>query len=160
MQRALQQEGKRPRRTKRPADAVSSLSALAGSSQTSAAAASCVCRAIAPSAGPWSRVRWDRVGRTGLLIVLAVVAGLYLQDAVNFIQTRSEASQQANVQRLARANAALRKQQAALNNPAAIKDDARALGMVQAGERPYVVIGLPKRSRGPAREAPRLPGSV
>jgi cell division protein FtsB len=80
------------------------------------------------------------------LIVLAVVAGLYLQDAINFIQTRSEAkSQQANVQQLARANAALRKQQAALNNPAAIKDDARALGMVQAGERPYVVIGLPKR---------------
>ena len=97
------------------------------------------------SAAPWSRVRWDRVGRTGLLIVLAVVAGLYLQDAVNFISTRSEAkSQQANVQRLARANAALRQQQAALNDPATIRSDARALGMVQAGERPYVVIGLPK----------------
>jgi cell division protein FtsB len=90
-------------------------------------------------------VRWDRVGRTGLLIVLAVVAGLYLQDAINFISTRSTSkAQQANVQVLARENAALRKQQAALNNAVTIKADARALGMVQAGERPYVVIGLPK----------------
>lgn len=97
------------------------------------------------SAPPWSRVRWDRVGRTGLLIVLAVVAGLYLQDAINFISTRSTSkAQQADVQVLARENAALRKQQAALNNPVTIKADARALGMVQAGERPYVVIGLPK----------------
>jgi cell division protein FtsB len=86
------------------------------------------------------------VGRTGLLIMLVVVAGLYLQDAVNFIEARSEAtSQHANVQRLAHANAALRKAQAGLNDPATIKRDARRLGMVQAGERPYVVIGLPKR---------------
>jgi cell division protein FtsB len=80
------------------------------------------------------------------LIVLVVVAGLYLQDAVNFVQTRSDSkAKQANVQRLARENAELRREQAALNNPATIKRDARALGMVQAGERAYVVIGLPKR---------------
>jgi cell division protein FtsB len=97
------------------------------------------------STGAWTRVRWDRVGRTGLLIVLVVVAGLYLKDAINFIGARSQAEyQHANVRRLARENAALRKQQAALNNPVSIKRDARALGMVQAGERPYVVIGLPK----------------
>jgi cell division protein FtsB len=97
------------------------------------------------SAPPWARVRWDRVGRTGLLIVLAVVAGLYLQDAINFISTHSEADGQlANVQRLAHENAVLRQEQAALNNPVTIERDARALGMVQAGERPYVVLGLPK----------------
>jgi hypothetical protein len=76
--------------------------------------------------------------------VLAVVAGLYLKDAINFVSTHGEASSQlASVQRLAHENAALRAQQAALNNPVTIKRDARVLGMVQSGERPYVVIGLP-----------------
>ena len=89
-------------------------------------------------------MRWDRVGRTSLVIVLAVVAGLYVQHAVEYVTTRVQADgQQAGVQRLARANAALRKQQQSLSNPVTIRHDARVLGMVQAGERPYVVMGLP-----------------
>jgi cell division protein FtsB len=78
--------------------------------------------------------------------VLAVVAGLYVQHAIEYLTTRSQAAhQQANVQRLARANAQLRAQQRALNDPVTIKRDARALGMVQSGERPYAVIGQPNR---------------
>lgn len=97
------------------------------------------------TASPWARVRWDRVGRTSLLIVLAVVAGLYLQHAIEYLTTRAEAHrQQAHVQHLARANAQLRAQQKALGDPTTIKRDARALGMVQAGERSYAVVGLPK----------------
>ncbi len=89
-------------------------------------------------------MRWDRVGRTSLVIVLAVVAGLYVQHAIEYVTTRVLADgQQASVQRLARANAALRKQQQSLSNPVTIRHDARVLGMVQAGERPYVVMGLP-----------------
>ncbi len=89
-------------------------------------------------------MRWDRVGRTSLVIVLAVVAGLYIQNAVKLFTTHIQADhQKASVQQLARANAALRKQQRSLSNPVTIKNDARALGMVQAGERPYVVMGLP-----------------
>jgi cell division protein FtsB len=88
-------------------------------------------------------VRWDRVGRTSLLIVLAVVAGLYIQHTVEYFSTRSQADQQrANVERLARENAALRRQQQSLRSPVTIERDARALGMVQAGERPYVIVGL------------------
>jgi cell division protein FtsB len=78
------------------------------------------------------------------LIVLAVVSGLYIQHAVEFLTTRAQAKhEQAHVQQLARANARLRAQQRALNNPVTIERDARALGMVQAGERPYAVVGLP-----------------
>lgn len=78
------------------------------------------------------------------MIVLAVVAGLYVQNAIEFLTTRLQADhQKANVQRLARENAALRKQQQSLSNPVTIEHDARVLGMVQAGERPYVVMGLP-----------------
>jgi cell division protein FtsB len=76
--------------------------------------------------------------------VLAVVAGLYIQHAIEYLTTRAQAEQQqANVQRLARSNAQLRAQQRSLNDPGTIRRDARALGMVQAGERPYVVVGLP-----------------
>jgi cell division protein FtsB len=88
-------------------------------------------------------VRWDRIGRTSLLIVLAVVAGLYIQHAVEYLTTRSQANQEHTiVKRLARENAALRGQQQSLGDPVTIKRDARALGMIEAGERPYVVVGL------------------
>lgn len=89
-------------------------------------------------------MRWDRVGRIGLLVVLTVVVGLYVQHALSYLSTRAQADQQqAVVQRLVRDNAALEKQQRSLNDPATIVRDARALGMVRPGERPYVVTGLP-----------------
>ena len=89
------------------------------------------------------RIRWDRVGRIGLLVVLAVVAGLYVQDALSYLSTRSGAEQQeAIVHRLTRANAQLAREQKALSNPATIVQDARQLGMVKAGERSYVIMGL------------------
>jgi cell division protein FtsB len=77
--------------------------------------------------------------------VLLVVAGLYVQHALSYLSTRSQTDAQlAIVHRLTRENAALVKEQKALNDPATIESDARALGMVRAGERPYVVSGLPK----------------
>ncbi|MBV8999681.1 MAG: septum formation initiator family protein [Solirubrobacterales bacterium] len=91
-----------------------------------------------------SRVRWDRVGRVALLIVLCVVAGLYVQQALAYLSVRSQANhQRAIVQQLSRANASLRAQQRSLNDPVTILRDARALGMVRPGEHPYEVTGLP-----------------
>ena len=91
-------------------------------------------------------MRWDRVGRVSLVLVLAVVGGLYVQHALSYLSTRAEANREAsNVQRLSRENAALTRQQRSLNDPATIARNARALGMVQAGERPYVITGLPKK---------------
>ncbi len=97
-----------------------------------------------PRPTPWTRVRWDRIGRTALLVVLVVVAGLYVQHAVEYFTTRSNAdAQKAIVTQLAHQNASLRTQEAALQQPATIERYARALGMVKAGERPYVILGLP-----------------
>ncbi len=91
-----------------------------------------------------SRVRWDRIGRVGLLVVLCVVAGVYVQQALAYLAVRTQANhQRAIVHQLARANASLRAQQHALNDPATIARDARALGMVRVGEHPYEVTGLP-----------------
>jgi cell division protein FtsB len=97
-----------------------------------------------PSQGPKVRVRWDRVGRVGLLVVLAVVVGLYVQHTLSYFSTRAQSDQQqAIVQRLVRQNAQLVEQAQSLNSPATIVHDARALGMVRPGERPYVITGLP-----------------
>jgi cell division protein FtsB len=94
---------------------------------------------------PKLRVRWDRAGRLGLLVLLTVVVGLYAQHTLSYLQTRSQASsQEALVDSLARQNAYLAREQRALNDPATIVRDARALGMVRPNERPYAVVsGLP-----------------
>jgi cell division protein FtsB len=96
------------------------------------------------SRGLRGRVRWDRVGRVSLLLVVAVVAGLYVQRGIAYFAVRSQASQQrAIVEQLSRSNASLRAQQRSLNDPATILSDARALGMVRPGEHPYEITGLP-----------------
>jgi cell division protein FtsB len=82
------------------------------------------------------------VGRVALVVVLVVVAGLYIQDAMSYLSTRSQANQQrAIVKRLQHENAALAKRQQSLHNAATIERMARALGMVLPGERPYVLMG-------------------
>jgi cell division protein FtsB len=79
-----------------------------------------------------------------LLVVLVVVAGLYVQHIAEYFVARSNANaQHALAAQLARQNASLRAQHASLQRPATIKHLARELGMVQSGERPYVILGLP-----------------
>jgi cell division protein FtsB len=88
-------------------------------------------------------VRWDRAGRVGLLVVLGIVVALYVQHTLSYLSTRSQADQQnAMVDQLQHQNASLLRQQKSLSDPATIVRDARALGMVRPGERPYVVLGL------------------
>jgi cell division protein FtsB len=91
-------------------------------------------------------VRWDRLGRVALLMVLGVVIALYVQHALAYLAARSQANQQqAIVARLARENAFLMREEKSLNDPSTIVRDARALGMVRLGEHPYVITGLPSR---------------
>ncbi|HEY5428100.1 MAG TPA: septum formation initiator family protein [Solirubrobacteraceae bacterium] len=93
---------------------------------------------------PKLRVRWERVGRFGLLFVLAVVIGLYVEHTMSYFSIRAQASQQqAIVDRLAHQNAALIRQQRSLNDPVTIINEARALGMVRPGEQSYVITGSP-----------------
>lgn len=90
------------------------------------------------------RVRWDRVGRVSLLIVLAVVLGLYVNQAITYFSVRSQANAEiAGALSLARQNHRLAAEQARLRKPATVQREARALGMVRQGERPYVITGVP-----------------
>lgn len=76
--------------------------------------------------------------------MFAAVAALYLNQGLSLLSVKGQADgQRATVQRLIRENRALEQQQSALNDPATIQEDARALGMVFPGERSYSVSGLP-----------------
>jgi cell division protein FtsB len=89
------------------------------------------------------RVRWDRVGRVALLITLLIVVGLYIQPALSILTTwRAEHRQASAVRQLIADNKSLERQVRSLNSPLTIVADARSLGMVRTGEKPYVVLGL------------------
>jgi cell division protein FtsB len=90
-------------------------------------------------------IRWDRVGRVALLVVLAGIVLLYVGPARSYFSTMGEAkARRAEVAALSRENAHLRARVRALRSPASLEQEARRLGMVRPGERPYIVDHLPK----------------
>jgi cell division protein FtsB len=98
------------------------------------------------------RIRWDRLGRWALLGVFALVLYLYVGPAVSWVKTYREAGRQREqVAQLRAENQRLRERKQALEAPGALEREARKLGMVKAGERAYVVEGLP----GQKAAAPR-----
>ena len=93
---------------------------------------------------PLSRVRWDRVGRWLLLAVFVLIVYLYIGPTRALVETWGEAKRQrAIVAELHARNDELRTRRAELLDPAKLEHEARRLGMVRAGERAYVVRGLP-----------------
>jgi cell division protein FtsB len=89
-------------------------------------------------------IRWDRVGRVALLVVLVGVVALAVGPAINLVATWHEANQRkATVGQLERENARLKERRRALQDPRTLEREARRLGLVKPGERPYVVSGLP-----------------
>jgi cell division protein FtsB len=91
-------------------------------------------------------VRWDRVGRVALLLLLGVVLLLYVNPALNYIETWQAANaKRSQLDRLQTENKQLRARRAALKRPATLEKEARKLGMVRPGERAYVIRGLPGR---------------
>jgi len=90
------------------------------------------------------RVRWDRVGRVALLVVLAAVALAYIGPARSLLSTwRTSQAQQAQLHALQREHALLLQRARQLRDPRTVQAEARRLGMVRPGERSYVIQGLP-----------------
>ncbi|HYM59109.1 MAG TPA: septum formation initiator family protein [Solirubrobacteraceae bacterium] len=93
-----------------------------------------------------TRIRWDRLGRWALLFVLGLVVYLYIGPARAWISTYAEArTKRQEVAALRAENARLRARRADLERPSALERESRRLGMVQAGERAYVIRSLPPR---------------
>jgi cell division protein FtsB len=91
---------------------------------------------------PHLRVRWERLGRIGLLVVLAIVIGLYADHAISYVSARAASNRQhAIVSHLERQNAYFERRRQALENLPTILAQARRLGMVRPGEQPYAMLG-------------------
>jgi len=99
-------------------------------------------RRVGRRIGP-SRVRWDRVGRVALVLVLFGVMVSYLNPVVNLLGAwrDSKASEQRLAQ-LERKHAKLQGKVRDAGSPLTLEREARKLGMVRAGEHAYVVRGL------------------
>ena len=98
-------------------------------------------RRPAARSGP-SRVKWDRIGRIALVVVLAAVLYSYLNPAIDFVKTYT-ATSAAKVQfhRALAENKRLHWRVQHSDDPIVLDEKARAQGLVGAGETPVVVRG-------------------
>ena len=93
-----------------------------------------------------TRIRWDRLGRWALIAVFAFVLYLYIGPAATWVSTYNEAKRKREeVAALKAENQRLRERRKELRDPASLEREARRLGMVKAGEKSYVIEGLPRR---------------
>lgn len=95
-----------------------------------------------PRSGP-SRIRWDRVGRIALVIVLFAVMISYLNPVVNLVDAWRDSK--AGEERLAELKAEHKRlvaQVEASDSKVVVEREARKLGMVKPGERAWVIRGL------------------
>jgi cell division protein FtsB len=94
------------------------------------------------------RVRWDRVGRVALLCLLVVVLMLYVAPLRNWLsQSQLAEAERQEMRTLERERARLSRRARALERPEVIELEARRLGMVRRGERPYVIEERPPSRR-------------
>jgi cell division protein FtsB len=92
--------------------------------------------------GP-SRIRWDRVGRIVLVLVLFGVMVSYLNPLVNLLDAwQGSKSSQQQLAQLKQERVDLRAQLDDASSPVTLEREARRLGMVRPGEHAYVVHGL------------------
>jgi cell division protein FtsB len=95
-------------------------------------------------AGGGRAIRWDRLGRVALLVVLLGVVALYVGPSISFFHTYKEAeARRGEVRALQAENAKLRARKRSLKSSATLEREARRLGLVKPGEKPFVVKGLP-----------------
>ncbi len=90
-------------------------------------------------------MRWDRLGRLALLGTLGVILLLYVSPAKHWLEQSSTArAQKAELEQLTVENTRLQRRARELRDPAALEREARRLGMVRQGERPYVIENPPE----------------
>jgi cell division protein FtsB len=99
-------------------------------------------RRVRKKAGP-SRIRWDRLGRIALVLVLFLVLVSYLNPLVNLMQAwQGSKSSESQLAQLKQERVDLTRQLHEVSSPAALEREARRLGMVKPGEHAYIVHGV------------------
>src|SRR5689334_6331092 len=93
-------------------------------------------RRPAARSGP-SRIKWDRVGRIALTLVLAAVLYSYLNPAIDFVKTYTgTTAAKAKRLDLLKQNRLLHRRIQQSGDPQVVERQARGQGMVGEGERP------------------------
>jgi cell division protein FtsB len=96
----------------------------------------------AARSGP-SRIKWDRVGRVALTLVLVAVLYSYLNPTINFFNTYTGTSTaKAKLHDLLKENRQLHNRIQHSADPTVVEEEARSQGMVAEGETPTVLHGL------------------
>ena len=92
--------------------------------------------------GP-SRIKWDRIGRIALVLVLFAVAYSYLNPAIDLFKTyQSSTAAKAEFHTLLRENKQLHHAVKSAGQPAVVAGVARKQGMIAKGETPFVLDGV------------------
>jgi cell division protein FtsB len=90
-------------------------------------------------------IRWDRIARVSLLLVLLAVLVSYVGPTANYLESWRLAKQtRGELNDLRADNTRLRERAKRLRNSTAIELEARKIGMARPGERTYVIRNLPK----------------
>lgn len=98
-----------------------------------------------PVADGRSTVRWDRVGRAGLLTLVAVIALLYISGGVAvFNAWRQNDAVSSSLVKLEREHSKLLREHAVLSSRSTVEASALRMGMTHPGEQQYLVTGLPR----------------
>ncbi len=89
-----------------------------------------------------SRIKWDRIGRIALVVVLFAVGYSYLNPAIDFVKTyTATTAAKAELHELQHENTRLHEQVKSADDPIVIDRRARGQGMVAEGETPIVIRG-------------------
>jgi hypothetical protein len=89
-----------------------------------------------------SRIKWDRVGRVALTLVLVAVLYSYLGPSVDFVKTYTgTTAAKAELHELLKENRRLHNRIQSADDPLVVDHEARAQGMVAEGETPVVIHG-------------------
>ena len=98
-------------------------------------------RRPAARSGP-SRIKWDRVGRVALTLVLAAVLYSYLNPSIDFFKAYTgTTAAKAKLHELLKENRRLHNRIQSSEDPLVVNREARAQGMVAEGETPVVIRG-------------------
>jgi hypothetical protein len=101
-------------------------------------------RPLAATSPAVTRVRWDKLGRIAMLCLLAALVYLYVSAGIRIYSTYREArGDSAQLAALEHEHVLLAHQHEALARLGTVEEEARRLGMMHAGEQPYIIPGLP-----------------
>ena len=90
-----------------------------------------------------SRIRWDKLGRTALVCVIAAVLFSYFSPGIDFVRSYRETTiAKAELRDLQQENRTLHNLVQSADKTSVLEREARRQGMVAAGERSYVIRGL------------------